>query len=296
MNSPEYWRDRAADRLIEAEKQCMRFENEIKEYFRLAEKDIENQIGRLYLKYADDNKMTYSAAMKYLTNDELEEFKRDLQFYTSRAQNPYFRKEYRAYLQALSTRARVRRLEEIKTGLHFMAEDTYANVADGTVKVFDKVFKNTLIKTSEDIYKLGSNIDKMQLVPEDVLNQFLANPWSGKNFSEKIWGNIANFETKLDEILTKGLVQGKSDKQIANELKDVTKRKYSECLRLVRTETNYIENQTRFEIYKRANVKKYRYIAVLDNKTSKMCADLDDEIIDLKDAVVGYNYPPLHPN
>ena len=35
-------------------------------------------------------------------------------------------------------------------------------------------------------------------------------------------------------------------------------------------------------------------MAFLDNKTSKICRDMDGEVVNVKDATAGKNMPPFH--
>lgn len=65
--------------------------------------------------------------------------------------------------------------------------------------------------------------------------------------------------------------------------------------RLLRTETNYISNQATAEAYEDAGIEKYRYMSVLDGRTSKKCQEKDGQEFLLSEKEVGVNYPPLHP-
>ena len=46
--------------------------------------------------------------------------------------------------------------------------------------------------------------------------------------------------------------------------------------------------------YVECDVDKYEILATLDKRTSKICQDLDGEVFNVKDAVVGVNMPPFH--
>ncbi|MBC1738736.1 minor capsid protein, partial [Listeria seeligeri] len=48
--------------------------------------------------------------------------------------------------------------------------------------------------------------------------------------------------------------------------------------------------------YEENGTDEYRFLAILDSKTSKICRSLDDKIFKIIDAVVGVNYPPMHPH
>lgn len=50
------------------------------------------------------------------------------------------------------------------------------------------------------------------------------------------------------------------------------------------------------EAYKEADVDTMKFVAIHDLKTSKICQQHDGKYVKIKDAVVGSNVPPLHPN
>jgi phage head morphogenesis protein, SPP1 gp7 family len=65
--------------------------------------------------------------------------------------------------------------------------------------------------------------------------------------------------------------------------------------RLVRTESAFFHNQMELLSYEDAEITKYRFIAVLDKRTSHICQEHDNKVYDTDKAVPGVNYPPLHP-
>ncbi|MDR2336710.1 MAG: minor capsid protein, partial [Candidatus Nomurabacteria bacterium] len=69
----------------------------------------------------------------------------------------------------------------------------------------------------------------------------------------------------------------------------------SDAARLIRTETNYFENQAEIETARELGIEKLQFIATLDSRTSSICRDHDHDIIDTDKAVQGDNAPPLHP-
>ena len=296
MKNDEYWQKRAEQRLVEAEQIAKRAEEEMKKAFDAAYQDIELQIYKLYGKYATDNSMTYADALAYLTNDELEDFRRDLAFYIARAKDADYRTEFRAYLQALSVRARVRRLEAYQARLKMIAEQLYTEeLIPRAADVLQAVTVDSYHKAAFDVSQSLGVLVAFDQPSQRLINQVLEYPWSGKNFSRKWYDNCDNFEAVLDETLTKGLITGASNQRMARELRDKTGASYSRAERLVRTETNYAHNQATAALYEDLGVGKYRYLATLDLRTSPMCREMDGKIIAYADKTCGVNYPPLHP-
>lgn len=65
--------------------------------------------------------------------------------------------------------------------------------------------------------------------------------------------------------------------------------------RLIRTETNHFENETKFIAYQEMSIDQYVFVATLDGRTSDMRRSHDGQIYMMSERQEGYNYPPLHP-
>ena len=296
MKNDEYWQKRAEQRLVEAEQIAKRAEQEMRQAIDAAYADIEAQIYKLYGKYATDNSMSYAEALIYLTNDEREEFRRDLTYYIESARDADYRTEFKAYLQALSVRARVRRLEAYQARLKMIAEQLYTEeLIPRATEVMQTVVTGSYLKAAFDVSQALGLLVAFDQPSQRLIKQVLEYPWSGKSFSAKWYDNCDNFEAILDETLTKGLIAGTSNQKIARELRDKTGASYSRAERLVRTETNYAHNQATAALYEDVGVERYKYLATLDLRTSPMCREMDGKVIAYADKVDGVNYPPLHP-
>ena len=56
-----------------------------------------------------------------------------------------------------------------------------------------------------------------------------------------------------------------------------------------------INNQAAADSFEESGIVYYEFIAVLDNRTSKVCQSRDGEVYPMSEKSVGFNYPPLHP-
>lgn len=258
--------------------------------------DLEKQIAKLYSKYAKDNKLTYQEALKYLTDNERAEFQHDLKFYLEKIRDVEYLKEHRSELQALSVRARVKRLELLKAEIIKATETLHNNLKQGSTQVFNDVYK----VSKETTLKSLPNIDTSDLSSwgkADInrVKTCLEFPFKGENYSEKIWGSCIDFEKQLNITLTNGLVTGKPYNEIVSELQRRYDVKRSNIERLVVTEGNFISNQASLNTYKDNGVKYYKFVARLDQRTSPQCRELNGKVFEVSEAIAGENLPPLHP-
>ncbi len=76
-----YWINREKQRLELIDKKIDSHINNLQKRMMQAADNIENEIMHLYIKYAEDNNISYTKALNYLTNDERKEFQKDLKYY-----------------------------------------------------------------------------------------------------------------------------------------------------------------------------------------------------------------------
>lgn len=126
-------------------------------------------------------------------------------------------------------------------------------------------------------------------------------PWSGANFSESIWSNRDKLAGVVRNELTKGIYQGKSSRNICNEISKRMEGSKEDIMRVVRTERSHAVNKAKLEQYKDTGFEYYKYKAAIgQNRTCERCRKVhkesEKEAIKLSEAVEGENFPPLHPN
>ena len=64
---------------------------------------------------------------------------------------------------------------------------------------------------------------------------------------------------------------------------------------MVLIESAYIHNQSKLTAFKDLNIKKYRFVATLDERTSEVCQAKDGKEFDIDKGEPGESLPPLHP-
>ena len=118
-----------------------------------------------------------------------------------------------------------------------------------------------------------------------------------KTLGEYMQNLYNTYEKGLKDVFVKGIVRGDSYKTMQENLMKATKITAGKAKILVNTEANAIFNDgVKQTIEKNPLVKGYRFRAVLDSKTSKICQEHDGEYIPKDNIQPGVNYPPLHPN
>lgn len=199
-----------------------------------------------------------------------------------------------ARLSAPAYAARINRLQAIRESARVnavQAADVEATV--GQLHMRDMVFQG-YSRAMFDVQRftgIGFGFDG---IDNRRLNQILRYNWSGKHFSKRVWQNSNATARNLSQALTEVIMQGKTSRQSFDALMEAANGSRLAANRLLRTETNYITNQAEQEAYKEAGIEKYRFMAVLDGRTSPQCQEHDGKEYLLSEAQVGVNLPPLH--
>ena len=184
------------------------------------------------------------------------------------------------------------RLESTLIALNKVLDNLYHNE--------EEMINNSLIETYIDIYEdnirtLGVETS-FHTINEDLIREVIKTNWSGLTFSEIIWDkHLPQMKNDLKQVLKVGLIRGDSLQDMARALNDKVNKGYSNALRLVHTETCWIQNKATINSYKDTDVKEYEFMAFLDKRTSAQCRELDGNIFNVNEAVAGVNIPPLHP-
>ena len=167
----------------------------------------------------------------------------------------------------------------------------------------DNLYKKNEEQIEEGLKEIYKRFDKeasidlgasFNTINENLIREAIKTNWSGLSFSERIWEHRRRLAFTIKGELTKGLTRGDSLQDMSRIIADKLNNSYSNALRLVRTESCFIMNEATINNYKENDIKEYQIMAFLDNKTSKICRDMDGEVVNVKDAIAGKNMPPFH--
>lgn len=209
--------------------------------------------------------------------------------------DPQYKKLMQARLSSGAYAHRLSRLDATRAS----AEIAAIRVADVEKTVgqqhLEDVFYKGYGRTMFDVQQytgIGFGFDG---VDERRVKQVLRNRWSGKNYSARVWANNQAMSRELSRALIERIMQGKTSRETFRALMAQSDMGRFAANRLLATETTYIATQATIEAYEDAGITHYRFMAVLDGRTSTMCQEKDGEIIEIAKAEVGVNLPPLHP-
>lgn len=293
--SNSYWNKRANERMASYHKDSDEIIRKITSAYDKAIKYINEDINNIFYKYMKDSELSVSEARQLLNSKIPKKELDDIRTKIYGIQDEELKKYMMAQLNAEAYKARITRLEALKESIYIntkLAADVEINQS---TKLYTDNINKAYYANLFDIQKglgIGFNVAEM---PLESVQEILKNKWSGEHYSKRIWRNTDVLAEKLEEVITIGLMNGKSSRKMAIELEELSNYGKFAAERIIRTETTYISNAAEIESYKECRIDKYIFIATLDLRTSKVCREHDKKIFKVKDAESGVNLPPLHP-
>lgn len=153
-------------------------------------------------------------------------------------------------------------------------------------------YETTAKKTAQSI---GVSVESVVRLPESIRLTVLE-PWCKDKltFLDRIKKNTEDMDSKLRQVILKGIRGGWSINQMAEELRKVTGMAAYKAQRLIRTETMAVYSKVTKEIYLENGIE---YIEIIgDAACGGICLDYVGEYLPLAEAEVGIDLPPYHPN
>ena len=290
----DYWEERQVKREAKAFTTIQDVEKEYQIALSKAKQDIIKEISRITTTYMNDNILNYNEALKHLKGDDYKVWKKDLHDYMKEYNKllknaPLQAQKLYLEIETLSAKSRISRLDSLKTQIDMELTKLIFGVEDNAKNTLTSVYRDTFIEVTKD---LGIN----PVVSRDKIKTVLDKPWSGANFSQRLWSNTDKLAETVKQEIVNGMIQGINLKTMTKRVSEKFETaKKNDVERLLRTEVNYVLNQATLDGYKEAGIEKYEFSATLDSRTSQICSELHGNIFEIKNIAVGLNYPPMHP-
>ena len=261
--------------------------------------EIEKDINNFYMRFADENGITYQQAKQLLTSEQRQAFQMEIDDYIEYGQQNGLDDVWIKKLENASTLHRITRLQAIQYQLRQQVEKLEAQKIKGLTETFQNIYTESCYRTAYEIQKgtgVGSAFSK---IDENKINKVLSRAWApdGKNFSDRVWGtDRTQLIYQLETRFTQGIIRGEASQKIIRDMSKALDSSRKATERLVRTESAFFASASRKDTYENLGVKQYKVLATLDIVTSELCREMDGKIFDVKDYKVGTTANPFHPN
>lgn len=234
-------------------------------------------------------------AQRMLQGDEFRVWRMDIAEYVQRIAATGD-KELLRELNVLAMRSRITRLDKLYGETLLELSKLTKKAEDSISRFLPSAFKDFYYHGLFDIGQKAQVAVPVAKLDKERLKNVLRVPWSGKNYSTRIWHNSAKLAKTIEQTMVQAMHRGTSLPDLSRLVAQRMNVGIHDAQRLVQTELNYVQNQAALASMKDAGMKYYRFIATLDRRTSRMCREHDGRVFAIDDADAGYNMPPLHPH
>lgn len=295
MNNKDYWTQRKANLIYEqmdkAEKQADKFDKVYEE----AKAYIDKEINKIFDKFQRDYGLSENVARQVLKTmkdkKDLADLRRMLE---ARPNDPNIQRLL-ADLDSPAYTYRMKRLERLSADLDLMSSSIYLSEKQGSDTFYSDLMKDSYYKATFDLQQQTGLAYHFSGLPETEIKRLKAFKWTGEAYSDRIWSNTGALASSVKDELLVSLMTGRSVRDTSQAIAERFEVGKGKARRLVRTESAFFHNQMELLSYEDAEITKYKFVAVLDKRTSHICQEHDNKVYETKDAVPGVNYPPLHP-
>lgn len=306
-----YWKRRA----INAEKRvndgAKILETVLSASYRQAQSYLNKQVKKQFNRIQKKASLTEQEAKAMLNETvspaELTEWQRLAKDIT----DPQLQQQAKRKLNGLALKSRITRLEDLKAKSYLVSKQ----VADVSIQKQTEFYIDTIHEaykeaTAENVIRQAQANAKNGVVIEvwnkkdyqfkELSTQYtkdvLETKWKGSNYSKRIWNDTDVLAKRLEQLFTVESMTGMSEVDMTKAIAKEFDQSINVAKRLIRTEANYMANQSKLKAMKNNKVEKYRIVAILDLRTSKICRGQDGKIYLVKDAIIGITLPPFHPH
>lgn len=295
MKNKDYWTKRKANLIYEqmdkAEKQADKFD----EIYKQSKAYLDKQINKVFDKFQRDYGLSERDARHVLKNmkdqKDLNELRKVLE---ARPNDPNIQRLL-ADLDSPAYAYRMKRLERLNDDLDRMRESIYHSEKTSSDAFYSDLMKDSYYKATFDLQQQTRLAYSFSNLPETEIKRLRGLKWTGEGYSDRIWENTGALASSVKDELLVSLMTGRSVRDTSQAIAERFNVGQNKARRLIRTESAFFHNQMELLSYEDAEITKYKFVAVLDRRTSEICQEHDNKVYDTDKAVPGVNYPPLHP-
>lgn len=283
--SNSYWDPRQEKFWAEVDKAD---KNAAKNIYKINEsmgRKVKRDIDSFLSKYSAENVAEFETLTKTIDPADIKQLYEDWEGFVEKYP------QYKHLTDVRKSIYKMNRLEGLQNSILLRHMEAGALTADELAKHADKIAKLASNKVA-DLF--GNGYGKSEAI-EKLYHS--AKWFDGSDLSEAVWESRKNVAEYVNKKMRDALIRGDDLRTISKDVRELAvDQSNTAAQRLVHTESTAIYNLSSMKQFESYGYTHYKYSAVMDERTSKVCSGLDGKIFAFKDAKVGTNFPPMHPN
>lgn len=249
--------------------------------------EIAKELLAFYAKYATTAGLTMLEVKKNADAFDVKAFRHKAKMYVRRKD---FSGEANRVLKLYNLTMKISREQLLKQHLDLIVRDTGLNLQS---KLEDHLVEAVDREVERQAHILGEHVKIDDAEVKAVVNS----NFKGVTWSQRIWKDMALVQKEVEQITSHVVIRGRHPNEFVSEFKKQTNSTSYNASRLLVTESARVQTESQKIAYLKdlGEDGKYKYVAKIDSKTSKLCHSLNGKIFKVKDMIPGVNAPPMHP-
>lgn len=272
------------------------YEEDLESLYVALSSDLEKELSYIYNTFSTDGKITYDKVRYKLDNKKLNQFKRILKTIYAKYDLNIITKDLLNTTKKLFDRKNISVLEYIQfMCLYHITELAVQN----SEYVYNILYDTYLANYCVDFYYFMNGVQKeIEYIPVSSQDIVVAvkNKWNGATYMERIENSCKQLYQELSTNIPRFIAMSLPLTEAMNRIDKILNVRQNYDKTIIRTSGDYINNEAHKKMMENLNVDSYRYVAVLDNRTTEGCRNLNGSVFKLSEAKLGINFPPLHFN
>lgn len=247
----------------------------------------------------------YDKLFNKANNNDISRFKR----YLDKNKEFIKRNNYIAYIsQKKGNKTKITYDDILKTMLYVEYAKFETNIYENQFDTFYNISKYVVNSEIEKVERLNPKKKRLSWTPQILLAILLTPNNMGNTWQEYTNGVSVYNSEEIYKQATIDLRKEKSlnvdnntyreifKKQQKREINKKLSDKNDKFMGQIDNEDNYLINQEKLYVYLYYGVKKVQFKAVIDDRTTETCENMNNKVFDIDKLTVGENLPPLHYN
>ena len=293
--SKKYWEDRAAGRMVSYTAKAESTADTLGKAYYATARYLQGEANDVFNAFTDKFELSIAEAETMLKNAPNKSMFEQMKTALATCTDEQRKQELETLLSSPAYAHRIGRLNDLDSKISDMCSRlANAEIGVDTAHLGD-IIQRAYMQTVFDVTKGADYRAAFDLIPESRVKAILSTNWSGQMFSERVWDNTNALADGLKHDMLVGIMAGKSEQHMADDIMNRCGVGAFEARRLVRTETTCVANMAELYGYKELDIDEYEFSACLDSRTSDLCRELDGKVFKRNNAQAGVNLPPMHP-
>lgn len=293
--SKKYWEDRAAGRMVGYTAKAESTADTLGKAYYATARYLQGEANDVFNAFTDKFELSIAEAETMLKNAPDKSMFEQMKTALAACADEQKKQQLETLLSSPAYAHRIGRLNDLDSKISDMCS-RLANAEIGVdTEHLGDIIQSAYMQTVFDVTKGADYRAAFDLIPESRVKAILSTNWSGQMFSERVWDNTNALADGLKHDMLVGIMAGKSEQHMADDIMNRCGVGAFEARRLVRTETTCVANMAELYGYQELDIDEYEFSACLDNRTSDLCRELDGKVFKRNSAQAGVNLPPMHP-